>query len=139
MARIIINKEDLPAINTQSESYAVRYRLVSEDKNRFSSWSPIFNILNAPSYTVSETVVNKNSTVISIAWDTIDGVEKYDVWLKWGTTSWVYNTRTSSTSIVLAHDPAYNKISVEVYAQSSLIDRTQTQNFKVSEVTDANI
>ena len=35
-------KEDLPALNANSLGYFVRYRIASDDKNRYSHWSPYY-------------------------------------------------------------------------------------------------
>jgi hypothetical protein len=43
--KVTIFKNELPAVNANNVSYSVRYRIVSEDKNRFSAWSPIFGII----------------------------------------------------------------------------------------------
>ena len=43
----IILKKDLPSLTADNEnlSYEIRYRVVSEDKNRLSHWSPINKII----------------------------------------------------------------------------------------------
>ena len=44
--KIVIDKRFLPDASgsTNTVTYNVRYRLISEDKNRFSHWSKIYNI-----------------------------------------------------------------------------------------------
>ena len=42
--KITIPKSELPSISGQNFTYNVRYRVVSEDKNRISHWSPIFRL-----------------------------------------------------------------------------------------------
>ena len=44
----IILKKDLPSVigDNTTLNYEIRYRIVSEDKNRLSHWSPI-NVLEA--------------------------------------------------------------------------------------------
>ena len=40
--KAIIQKESLPPVDSESAGYVVRYRIISEDKNRTSHWSPTF-------------------------------------------------------------------------------------------------
>ena len=42
--KIKIAQNDLPTINSITEKYDVRYRVISEDKNRTSHWSPSFTL-----------------------------------------------------------------------------------------------
>jgi hypothetical protein len=41
---VVIPTEDLPPLQPQQTNYVIRYRVVSEDKNRSSAWSPIITI-----------------------------------------------------------------------------------------------
>jgi hypothetical protein len=41
MRRVIIPAEDLPV--TTDGVYTIRFRIVSEDRNRFSEWSPFYS------------------------------------------------------------------------------------------------
>jgi hypothetical protein len=42
--RIVIPFSELPGADSQNFSYNVRYRIISDDKNRVSHWSRIYNI-----------------------------------------------------------------------------------------------
>ena len=42
--KVKISQDALPTTNSLTEKYDVRYRIVSEDKNRTSHWSPIINL-----------------------------------------------------------------------------------------------
>jgi hypothetical protein len=41
--KIRILKSSLPPIDHDTEKYNLRYRIISEDRNRTSHWSPIYN------------------------------------------------------------------------------------------------
>jgi hypothetical protein len=41
--KVIIEKKDLPPLTSNGE-YLIRYRIISEDKNRTSHWSPIYTL-----------------------------------------------------------------------------------------------
>lgn len=38
--KVTVSKDSLPPINSEEEKYVVRYRIISEDRNRISHWSP---------------------------------------------------------------------------------------------------
>ena len=44
--KIRVEQDSLPTINSTTEKYDIRYRIVSEDKNRTSHWSPIVTLLS---------------------------------------------------------------------------------------------
>ena len=44
LKRVVIPFSELPGADSQNFSYNVRYRIVSDDKNRVSHWSRIYNI-----------------------------------------------------------------------------------------------
>lgn len=81
--------------------YVVRYRIASEDSNRFSHWSPIY--LVRPNYIyerpegkgLEDFFVNVEDDLVSIVWDAVTTtnnlnqevvgqVKEYDVWVRWG-------------------------------------------------------
>lgn len=97
-------ESDLPNIRQFSDGtigYDVRYRIVSEDGNRFSPYSPIYRVI--PNY---EFVIPQNKTssdielvtggpYVQIAWEpiiikdrvtgsVIRNAVEYDIFLKWG-------------------------------------------------------
>lgn len=41
--KLRIPKSSLPPVDHDTERYNLRYRVISEDRNRTSHWSPIFN------------------------------------------------------------------------------------------------
>jgi hypothetical protein len=42
--RVVIPKENFAEMNVFTEKYNVRYRIITEDRNRASYWSPIFEV-----------------------------------------------------------------------------------------------
>lgn len=143
-ARVLESK--LPAINSITEGYEVRYRVISEDKNRTSHWSPI--ILVQPNYTyVSGTIHHtKAGDVSTVAWNSVE-IKKgttlikeamsYDVWVRWDrgdSGDWEYRSRIDSSNISLITPATYkkngvvqgsvpNRLSVEIYLKGFPISR----------------
>ncbi len=64
MAEIIkkakILKESLPPVSSVTGDYSVRYRIISEDKNRTSSWSSVYSV--DPNYTYVPGKINVSSS-----------------------------------------------------------------------------
>ena len=108
--------------------YNVRYRIVSEDKNRSSIWSPIFR-LSAPSttdagqpYTSEERIhidlIGNNPSTAVITWNYPDeseynvdpdisiiekifsNIKSYDIWLRWNPNNSPDNTNWSDWKFI---------------------------------------
>jgi hypothetical protein len=147
--KVKINQDDLPTINSITEKYDVRYRIVSEDKNRTSHWSPIINI--DPQYTyVSGNISIVSSAITTVAWDTVTvkignnvirQAKDYDVWVKWskapGDGDWNYIQRVSGNSISLVHPSTFyingidqvdapNRVTIEIYLKGQPTTRDST-------------
>lgn len=147
--KIKIEQENLPTINSLTEKYDVRYRIISEDKNRISHWSPI--VVIDPEYIyVSGNISIVSSGITTIVWDpvtvkigaqTIRQAKEYDVWVKWsraaGLGDFNYVQRISGNSISLVHPTVFyidgivqaqspNRITVEVYLKGEPISRVST-------------
>jgi hypothetical protein len=147
--KIKIEQDNLPTISSSTEKYDVRYRVVSEDKNRSSHWSPIVTI--DPQYVyVSGNISIVSSGITTVAWDTVTikigartirQAKDYDVWVKWsraaGNGDWNYAQRISGNSINLVHPSTFyingvdqaqspNRVTVEVYLKGEPIARDST-------------
>jgi hypothetical protein len=103
--RVIIPKSKLPAYSQNDSSYIVRYRVVSEDRNRTSHWSPQYKLPVLPYIDNDTPPVNfaigldPTKKIISIAWTpTPDINNEFDVYLKWGSADWVFEKRVLSPS-----------------------------------------
>ncbi len=83
--KVIIPKSSLPAIGAVTGSYKVRYRIVSDDLNRTSHWSPIHKLSVTP---ISNTVpydIQVGENTITTIWNAIAGlpISSFDVYLRW--------------------------------------------------------
>lgn len=136
----------LTCIDANTLGYYVKYRVVSEDRNRTSHWSPVY--LLTPPYEFRrqngvpldgikyfETNTGGNNKVVTFSWDTVDVYNKsnfvrkaiaYDIWLKWGNGEWAFTERVSSTSLTVARPtpaPSPATLSIEIYGRSVDISR----------------
>ncbi len=69
--KIRIKQGNLPTINVNEEGYVLKYRVVSEDKNRTSQWSPISVIQPGYTYVGGDISFNKSGQVATFAWDSV--------------------------------------------------------------------
>lgn len=147
-----ISRENLPPINAEQDAYVLRYRVISEDKNRYSHWSPIITIDPGYVYTTNSITHVNSGSITTVVWDqasitkdsaVISKSKQYDVWVKWnkntdGTNGdWLYQQRVETNSIVLITPSTYtingvdqssapNRLRVEVYLPGNPITRDYT-------------
>ena len=122
MPKIIIKKEDLPPISADDTGYNVRVRLISQDRNRSSFWTPLVTIVS-PQVTaipyITHTINTGSGKTISVVWDDNQNNKEYDVYVKWYMTSgdpsavWEYKGSTLSNTYTLI-DPTAHSYQVSV-------------------------
>jgi hypothetical protein len=78
--RVIIKKSSLPAIDFNSVGYMFKYRVISEDRNRTSQWSPINLILDDSITTVSG-ALQISQTIITTVWGDEINRPRYDIFV----------------------------------------------------------
>lgn len=108
--KVIVNSDRLPGVGSDNK-YLVRFRVVSEDRNRFSHWSPIYSVDNLPISSVSGTV-NVNGSFTAVIWGDELSWPKYDVFVKFDDGEYFYHgtsvthtysfINTGSTSVQVA-------------------------------------
>jgi len=139
-------QDSLPDINVDLEGYLVRYRIVSEDRNRTSHWSPIFLVKPNYDFFSGNTDLSKVSNHINIIWDPVriekDGnylriANEYDIWIKWDKGDggdWIYEERVEGNSAVFIIPDTYfvggvdqnskpNQATIEIFLRGTPITR----------------
>ena len=112
--KVIIKKQDLPAFSGVLQSYLVRYRIVSEDRNRTSHWSPRYKIEINPEinrqtippedWIEHSVVLSENKKVANIVWTPPANLKSdFDLYVKWGDDDFKYvaSIQTFSYSILV--------------------------------------
>lgn len=90
--QLIIPKSQLPPVNDDNEYY-LRYKIISDDKNRSSHWSPIFAVAASEIESVSgELIVNGDSS--TAVWGDENNRPKYDVFVKFDGGSYAFHGTT---------------------------------------------
>jgi hypothetical protein len=91
--KVTLVKEDLPPLTPDGE-YLIRYRIISEDKNRTSHWSPIYT-LDAKSFiedVSGDLQISNGSLAINTVWQAAAIASSYDIFVSFG----IYNTGTAT-------------------------------------------
>jgi hypothetical protein len=125
MAKIVLPQENFQEVDIYTGKYVARYRIISDNKNNFSNWSPIFEIdpeyiyqrgtIETPGYLYLDKLgsdsVDLSWSPVSIykfvngSFEMIAETPYYDIWIKWAQSSgnnpsdWIYNQRIYSTSL----------------------------------------
>jgi hypothetical protein len=95
--KVILKKEELPALAKLEENvygHFLRYRIVSQDKNRFSHWSKItpltvFSPDSPPPEVSGELTISGSS--ITIVWDDEVNRPSYDIFVSFNNGDFFYH------------------------------------------------
>ena len=116
--KITIKKESLPPIDSDTVAYEVRYRIVSEDKNRTSHWSPIV-VTNPIAVESVSGALSITETIITAVWGDELNRPSYDVFVKFDSGSFAYH----GTSLVHSYsflNTGMTSVHVKVQIASSI-------------------
>jgi hypothetical protein len=91
--KVRISSSDLPPFGAVEEGYTVRYRVVSEDRNRLSAWSPFYFLPKPNTLVLDQTFVNDpvyvssvgvSRSQLNLVWEqqADSNIRQYDVYLK---------------------------------------------------------
>ena len=131
--KAIVQESELPTpsfFKDGTNGYRVRYRIASEDRNRFSHYSPIYTV--RPNYKfqrpeardLDEIAINRpgNSPYLTVAWQKVSVLNRvtdnfiktadlYDVWLRWDVDEanavWVLADRVDGNQLGLVIPKSY--------------------------------
>jgi hypothetical protein len=117
--KVTVPQNELPVIGKISGQYIVRYRIISEDRNRTSHWSPNYILETTPLSGIQHTV-SKDTTnnAVEAFWTppATLGLSNFDVYLKWGSGNWNYAITISTTSYKVAIQSGATSVQVAVQA-----------------------
>ena len=101
--KVVVKESQLPAINSDQDKYVVRYRIISEDRNRVSHWSPQYLIDPVPVDIILDSgiTVTQTGTFLTVTWDSYsNSVNYYDVFVAWGSSTGSVGQAEYYTSVV---------------------------------------
>ena len=125
--KVIIRKALLPALDHDKVGYVFRYRIVSEDKNRTSQWSPTFVTNTVPISAVSG-AVQVSTSVISAVWGDELNRPKYDVFVGFDGATATYHGTTPIHSYQFIKTGTTN---VRVIIQVESSEKTLNANLQI--------
>jgi hypothetical protein len=116
--KIIVPREDLPPVSKLSDGsygYVMRYRIVSEDQNRFSHWAPIRE-LAVPEPTLVAGDVLVNGSIAQVVWGDEEDRPNYDVFVKFDEAEYVYHgtTPTHQYSFILEGSTETIRVAIQI-------------------------
>jgi hypothetical protein len=88
-----ILKSALPAIDHDTLKYNARYRVISEDRNRTSHWSPIYNS-DGVDVVVTSGAVSRAGNIITAVWGDQNDFPEYDVFVKFDSGDFFYHGKS---------------------------------------------
>jgi hypothetical protein len=126
--KAIIKKALLPAIDSDNVGYIFRYRVVSEDKNRTSQWSPV-NIVADDTITEVSGALQISQTITTVVWDDELNRPKYDIFVGFDSSTPIYhgtspihtysflNTGTTDVRVIIQVEGSQKTLnaSLEIY------------------------
>ena len=123
--KVIIPKSKLPGFFGENRKYLLRYRIISEDKNRTSHWSPAYKIIaeDTPSEILNSMIIDTNNKVINLAWQPQTNVEEYFIYIKWNNGGWQYYTKTSQTNYSIVYDAEKTYVHIAVQVKTIPLER----------------
>jgi hypothetical protein len=88
--KITVKRSSLPPIDHDSQKYNIRYRVISEDKNRSSHWSSIYNS-NSGNVIGTSGALSITPQIITAVWGDENFHPAYDVFVKFDSNSFFYH------------------------------------------------
>lgn len=134
--KAVVLKADLPPVIRLSDGdygYLTRYRIISEDRNRFSSWSPVYPVkISEPSPVNAGVVINGN--IVQVTWETNAESKSWDIFSGFGFEI-THKELTDNVATITTKNP--HNISIGATVNISLLDEPFNGNFVVSSVGSA--
>ena len=136
--KVIVTKETLPPVSKLSNDlygYIMRYRIISEDQNRLSHWSPIRELAVPEPEQVSGAIaiiVN----IVQAVWDDEEGRPSYDVFVSFNEGEYIYHgtTPTHQYSFIAEYDSVSVQVAIQI--ESTNKERSSFLTIFESEVQD---
>jgi hypothetical protein len=131
--KVVVLKSELPPVSSNN-SYRVRFRMISEDRNRTSHWSPLKELSSLASVPVSGNTEYTAETV-TIVWGDEQGNPNYDIFVGFDGASPSYhgtsathtysllNNGTTSVEVIIQIESAQKVLSsqLEIYSETILL------------------
>lgn len=133
---VVMPLSQLGLLNLNSSGdmyYSIRYRIISEDRSRYSAWSPIYDIKFEPTYIHPTINGNKSNNVVTATWTTPIGLEtipEFDVYKTTATSptdaDWEYvgstpNVNGNNSFVYIQKDESITYIAVQIATKKKAV------------------
>jgi hypothetical protein len=138
--KVLIKKEGLPPLVKLAEDvygHFLRYRIVSEDKNRFSHWSKMlsFELFTADSLPLQvEGSLIVSGSSITIIWDDELNRPKYDIFVSFDDDDFFYHGTSPIHTYSIINTEEFSSVSVIIQVESA--DKELSEILKICELND---
>jgi hypothetical protein len=134
--KVIITKEEFPALAKLGENeygHFLRYRIISEDKNRFSHWSKItpltfFSADSLPGQVVGELAVSglsESGIPVTVIWDDELNRPKYDIFVSFNNNNFFYHGTSPIHTYSLIAPIGTFSIDVAIQIESTVKEKSE--------------
>lgn len=129
-------KKDLPPVNSENQ-YLVRYRVVSEDRNRVSAWTSIATIPGPEILIVEGNVSVLGSSIVAI-WSDQNNRPRYDIFVKFNTdTDFYYHGTSAGNNYSFIKTLAATSVSIQVQVEGT--EKLLRNNLKVYSLSGVSL
>lgn len=125
MPKVLIPETSFEEMDVYTQKYNVRYRIITDNQNNLSAWSPIFEV--DPEFIFQGGTIESPGEInladlgagwVAVTWDSasvykdvdealtiVSQLGSYDLWIKWAQSAganpsdWIYRERVLSTSV----------------------------------------
>lgn len=133
---VVVPKEDLIPVDGSNE-YLVRFRITSDDRNRFSEWSSIFSIIGTgvPEIPGSRVAYFLSGAIVTIVWDGLPINNLFDIFISNDGGPMIYHGTASENRYNFIHS-AQNSCQFSIQIASIAKQYDQSLQIFESEVFD---
>lgn len=118
--KVIVPRSMLKEIDGETNCYIVRYRILSEDRNRSSHWSPVFHIQHPP-FTPSRGKTEPLGDIVSISWEDSTNRPQYDIFVKYDfDTDYRFLTTTTNRNFNIFREEGSNSLIAKVQVSATI-------------------
>jgi hypothetical protein len=136
--KVRLSRSDLPEISRLSNGnygHVLRYRVISEDQNRFSHWSPIRELEVYPVTTVQGDV-GVSGNIIQAVWGDEENRPSYDVFVNFDNSGYLYHGTTPIHTYSFLSNALYTTLRVAIQVASIEKERANSITIFESEEID---
>jgi hypothetical protein len=129
--KVTIKKEEFPPLAKLEENvygHFLRYRILSQDRNRFSHWSeiaglPVFSADSPPPQV--DGALNFTDSSIAIVWDDEVNRPKYDIFVRFDDGDFFYHGTSPIHTYLILREVGFTSVDVAIQVESIVKERSE--------------